>query len=189
MKATRTISVILACAPRTAHAGEPPSRVGVTAVIGAGVTGFTDSVMRDVAGASLTWDARVAVGSQLPIALEVGYLGSDVALPGMQDCTLEVETIDAAARYNIAPRARLAPYVLLGVGWQRFVLVGAPAASGMRTSNSSLVVPVALGVQLRVVDGLLIDVRGTYRASQAGGMVADASMNAWDATVSLGAEL
>lgn len=60
------------------------SGIGVSAILGGGVVGFTDSAMRsttsDIGG---LWDLRVAIGSHLPLALEVGYVGSATNINGL----------------------------------------------------------------------------------------------------------
>jgi hypothetical protein len=185
------LAALLVLVPATARADEPITRVGVTAVIGGGITGFTDSAMRDAAGAGLAWNARVAIGSRLPVALELGYVGTGTTLTGMGNATLEGETLDVALRYAVMPRASWTPYALVGIGSRSYHVVGASwqdMPPGMWTTERALVVPASVGVQLRDGRGIVLDVRGTYRASQGAGMNA-ASMDAWEATLSLGAEL
>ncbi len=187
------LSALLVAVPALAHADEPFTRVGVTATVGGGVTGFTDSAMQGIAGAGLAWNARVAVGSRWPFALELGYLGTGTTLSSMGNATLEGETLDAALRYAVTPRARWTPYAQIGVGWRVFHVVGASTQlmpPGMWTSDRSLVVPASVGMQFRLGTGIVLDTRGTYRASEGPAMVRDATgMDAWEVTLSLGAEL
>jgi hypothetical protein len=180
-------------APVAARADEPITRVGVTAVVGGGVTGFTDGAMREQTGTGLAWNARVAVGSRMPFALELGYLGTGTTLTGMGNATLEGEALEAALRYAVTPRAAWTPYAQIGVGWSNYHVVGASTQlmpPGMWTSDHALVVPASIGLQLRDGRGIVLDVRGTYRASQGAGMIREAAgMDSWEATLSLGAEI
>jgi len=180
------LSALVLIAPAVAHADEPLTRVGVTAMVGGGVTGFTDSTMRDIAGAGLAWNARLTVGSRWPFAIEIGYLGTGTTLNAMGNATLEGETLDAGLRYAVAPRAAWTPYALVGVGWRTLHVVGASTQlmpAGMWTSESSVVVPASVGLQYRAGGGIVLDARGTYRASQSAGT------DGWEVTAGIGAEL
>ena len=173
---------VLFAAP--AHADERATGIGVTVSAGGGITGFSDRTMDGVANTGLSWGARVAVGSRLPLALEAEYLGNSYTLDmaGSQGVTLDGECVAAALRFTPLPRERWSPFAFAGLGWQRYTFVGAPvdAMTSMHLSRDALVVPLGAGVQLRAADGFVFDLRGAYRAGQA---------DTWGASATIGLEL
>lgn len=179
------------------------SEIGVSTILGGGITGFTDQTMRDATTRNVggLWDLRVTIGSHTPLALDVGYVGTaaDVnALAGAQSGTLVGSTFEGAVRYNILPHGSWNPYAFVGMGWQRYDITGADftlSDAGMRDSDNSIVFPMGAGVSYRDRSGLVLDLRGTFRANTEQGLVLEsigsdsyAPMHSWEASAAAGYE-
>jgi len=184
-----------------------PSGIGVSTIIGGGVAGFTDRTMRnttsDVGG---LWGARVAIGSHLPLALELGYTGSATNINGLptgNKGTLIGSTAEGAVRWNVLPHYSLTPYLFAGVGWQRYDVTQTSVSlsdSGMNDHDNLLVFPMGTGIAYRM-GGFVADVRGTFRAATEQDLVLKnqtvlpttnsndfAPMHTWEASAALGYE-
>ncbi|HEY0193970.1 MAG TPA: hypothetical protein VGC42_22790 [Kofleriaceae bacterium] len=182
-----------------------PSGIGVSALLGGGVSGFTDKTMRNsTSNVGGLWDLRVAIGSHLPLALELGYIGTATninGLPAARKGTLIGSTAEADVRWNILPHAPVTPYIFGGVGWQRYDVVKAQptlADSGMNDHDNLLEFPAGLGVAYRS-NGLVADIRGTFRTTTDQNLVLKnatlnptsddfATMHTWEAGASIGYE-
>lgn len=203
---------------RVAHADDGPgmdsyawhdsrlsSGYGISAIIGGGVTGFTDKTMRDAVTSSVggLWDLRVTLGSHTPLALDVSYLGTaaDIkALIGSQSGTLLGTTVEGAIRYNVLPHYDWTPYAFAGMGWQRYDVTGGTfrlSDTGINSSDNSIVFPLGAGIAYRDRSGLVVDVRGTFRANTNEGLVLRtigtsgteyAPMHTWEASAGVGYE-
>jgi hypothetical protein len=182
-----------------------PSGIGVSTIAGGGVAGFTDRTMRsttsDVGGA---WGLKVAIGSHLPLALELGYTGSATNINGLPTGakgTLIGSTAEGAVRWNVLPHLPVTPYLFAGVGWQRYDVTETTVSlsdSGMNDHDNLLVFPVGTGVAYRV-GGFVADLRGTFRAATDEDLVLTgtrfptannnfAAMHTWEASAALGYE-
>lgn len=218
---TKTLGFIVAAAltaPSAARAddGEHPdaysygwredrlsSGIGVATVLGGGVTGFTDKTLRDTTTNNLNglWDLRLTIGSHIPLGIDLGYVGTAAnidALIGTRSATLIGTTVEGALRWNVLPHSTINPYLFGGIGWQRYDVTGATfrqAATGLRDSDNSVVFPLGAGLSYRSSDGLVLDLRGTFRASTQGKLVLDspdstsfAPQHTWEASGGLGYE-
>ena len=184
------------------------SRIGVSAIIGGGVAGFTDRTMRNVTSdVGGLWDFRLTLGSHVPLALELGYTGTATNLKGLpaQDGTLIGTTAEAALRYNVLPHFIWTPYVFAGVGWQRYDVTNANVRlsdSGMNDHDNLLEFPLGAGLAYRMA-GFVLDLRGTFRVATEQNLVLKASiptttiaptssdfapMHTWQASAALGYE-
>lgn len=180
------------------------SGIGVSAIIGGGVAGFTDRTMRDTTSSvGGLWDFRLTLGSHIPLGLELGYTGSATNLRGLpaQKGTLIGTTAEAAVRYNVLPHFMWTPYVFGGVGWQRYDVTNANVTlsdSGMNDHDNLLEFPMGAGMAYRA-SGFVLDVRGTFRAAMDQNLVLKtptpsptssdfASMHTWEASAALGYE-
>lgn len=187
---------------------ELPSGIGISTILGGGVTGFTDKTMRsttsDLGG---LWDLRVAIGSHLPIALEIGYVGSATninGLPSGNKGTLIGTTVEGAVRFNMLPHYVLTPYIFGGAGWQRYDVTQTSVSlsdSGMNSQDNLLEFPVGAGFAYRS-NGFVADVRGTFRFATDQNLVLNsptinltnptssdfAKMHTWEASAALGYE-
>jgi len=185
--------------------------IGVEAAIGGGVAGFTDKTMRD-ATSNVTglWDARVSIGTHIPLGVEISYVGTAsglrVAGDGMNVNVGDLvgTTVEATGRFNILPHEVLTPFLFAGVGWTRYTIQNFKrevAPVGMRNVNSVSELPMGVGLAFRN-EGLVIDVRGTLRVAEDQTLVplnstVDASsvvssnfapMHSWEASAAIGYE-
>ncbi len=222
MKTIAKTAALLACsavfaAPRAARADEGISEwsygwhesrlqtgYGVSTILGGGVTGFTDKAMRDTITNNVggLWDFRVTLGSHTPLALDISYIGTAAkinALTGTKWGTLVGTSAEAALRYNVLPHYAWNPYVFAGVGWQHYDINGISftmADTGMNPSDNSVVFPMGTGISYRDASGLVVDLRGTFRANADYGLVLNptspdhtyAPMHAWEASGAVGYE-
>lgn len=180
------------------------SRIGVSAIVGGGVSGFTDTTMRDTtSNVGGLWDFRLTLGSHIPLGVELGYVGSATNLRGLpaQNGTLIGTTVEGALRYNVLPHYVFTPYVFGGIGWQRYDVTDANVTlsdSGMNDHDNLLEFPMGGGLAYRV-QGFVVDLRGTFRAATDQNLVLKtptasptsndfASMHTWEASAALGYE-
>jgi hypothetical protein len=180
------------------------SRIGVSAIIGGGVAGFTDRTMRDTTSSvGGLWDFRLTLGTHVPLGLELGYTGTATNLKGLpaQNGTLIGTTAEAALRYNVLPHFMWTPYVFAGVGWQRYDVTNANVTlsdSGMNDHDNLLEFPMGAGLAYRM-SGFVLDLRGTFRAATDQNLVLKtaatsptsndfAPMHTWQASAALGYE-
>lgn len=177
------------------------SRIGVAVTLGAGVTGFTDSALRDAISNDVggSWNVRISIGTHIPIGVELNYLGTAAKLVSLSDeygGVLVGTTFEAVLRYTILPHAVGTPYVFIGGGWQRFDVADqqfALADTGMRGTDSVAELPFGAGVAYRGHDGWMADLRGTFRTTGDSSLVTledgdHAELDSWEATAALGYE-
>ncbi len=176
--------------------------VGVGITIGGGIAGFTDQSLRNSLSTSVNglWDARVSIGTHVPIGLDVSYIGMAGnlnTLQGASNGTLVGTTAEAALRWNILPHFMWDPYVFAGVGYQRWDVTSmkfATADTGVKNSENLAEYPMGAGLSFRHPSGWLADVRGTFRAEPSSTLVRDvpngafASAHWWEASAAVGYE-
>jgi len=146
------------------------SGIGVSTTLGGGVAQFTNGAMRgatsDLGG---LWDLHVTIGSHLPLALDLAYVGSATHIGGLptgNSATLVGSAAEATLRWNFLPNMAWTPYIFGGAGYQRYDVTGADVTlsdSGMNSSDNLLSVPTGLGFAWRGDNGLVADIHGTYR--------------------------
>jgi len=179
-----------------------PSKIGVGLILGGGVTGFTNRVMRDsTASVGGLWDARVSIGTHVPLGFDVSYVGSATtinSLTGTGSGTLVGTTVEGALRWNVLPHAPLTPYLFAGLGWQHYDLTNVSTtftSSNVAASDNFLEVPMGAGLSLRNMSGFSFDLRGTFRAAATQstmvinpttGQAVD--MHSWEASAAMGYE-
>jgi hypothetical protein len=179
------------------------SGIGVAITVGGGVTGFTDKTMRDrTSSVGGLWDLRITIGSNIPLGIDVNYMGSAANITGLlsgQSGTLIGTTVEGALRYNILPHARWTPYIFAGAGWQRYDVTSTKASlvtSGLNDTDNLLEFPLGAGVSYRG-HRLMVDVRGTFRATRDQNLVLTtpalsptsndyAPMHTWAASAAIG---
>lgn len=179
------------------------SEIGVSTILGGGVTGFTDETVRDTLTSDIAglWNLRVTLGSHTPIGFDVGYVGTaaDInALTGTQSGTLVGTSLEGALRFNVLPKGEWNPYAFVGMGWQRYDIRGANFSlsdTGMNDSDDSIVYPMGLGVSFRDTSGVVIDLKGTFRPVSNQDLIIDpalsgeyAQMHSWEASAAAGYE-
>jgi hypothetical protein len=177
--------------------------IGVGVILGVGLTGFTDSHVRDATSSvGGMWDLRVTLGSHVPLGIDVSYVGTSQAINsqlGSNSGTLLGTAVEGALRWNILPHAPLNPYVFGGVGWQRYDITGATfrlSDSGINDSDNEVSYPVGAGLVFRD-NGFVADLRGTYRWTTDNSLIVAhpltpgsgfAKMDSWGAGASAGFE-
>lgn len=187
-------------APITEQATPPQStmdRIGLGVALGGGVVGFTDDEARDLTDIGGSWEFRAILGSKMPLALELAYLGSAQGIEAVgisNDARLIGNGGEGVLRLQL-PTFFVRPYVLAGVGWTHYQLTNEGInVSGLSSSDDVLTVPLGLGLTFRGVFGGTFDIRGTYRLSYFDDMFsgvyggANVNMNTWAATARLGWE-
>lgn len=212
---------ILACGaalavPRAARADDPPSDYsyswydsrlpsgyGISATLGGGITGFTDKSMRDTMANSIggLWDLRVTLGSHTPLALDIGYVGTAAkinALTRTKWGTLVGSTAEAALRWNMLPHYAWNPYIFAGIGYQRYDVTGATfnmSDTGLNPSDNLIEFPLGGGFAFRDMHGLVVDLRGTFRADTGYNLVPTTigsgnyvPTHSWEASAAVGYE-
>ncbi|HEY0715741.1 MAG TPA: OmpA family protein [Polyangia bacterium] len=176
------------------------SRLGIEGMVGGGVIGFLDEQARDLTDPGGNWEARLSVGTRLPVAVEAAYVGSAQNIQALgldDDAVLVGSAAEAVARVNFTRQLRIQPYIFGGVGWQHYDLTNEDAnTSGVREDDDLFTIPAGLGVSFRLVRGLVLDIRGTIRTAfdeelmdapfAATGQ--DANLHTWDAGARLGWE-
>lgn len=186
-------------APAPAGA-EPILSDGVAVAVGAGVGGFTDQNMRDTTNTGATWDVLAIVGTRSWLSIEAQYLGSAAsvdALSGDKNANLIGTAIGADVRVNVLPAEQWQPYAFVGGAYRRYDVTGADfttADTGMNDSDTLFEVPMGAGVSYRD-QGLLIDLRGTFRAAVDANLVQESltstdyvPMHNWSASARVGWE-
>jgi hypothetical protein len=178
------------------------SEIGIGFSIGGGVNGFPSQAMRDTASSSVggLWDVRTVLGTRIPIAIELGYVGTATSIntfTGANNGTLVGTAFEALVRWNILPHAALTPYVFGGVGYQRYDVNNiqfSQADSGMKSNDNLAEFPVGTGVSLRDLNGFTVDVRGTFCPTTDSHLLLDqttgdfARLNTWEASAIVGYE-
>jgi hypothetical protein len=178
------------------------SRIGVAFIAAGGLSGFVGTTMRDVVDSDVggAWNARVTVGSHIPIGLDVSYVGTavDIRPVGAIDTgTLIGTELEAAVRWNILPHHRWNPYVFLGAGWQHYNITSATfsrAATGLADDDDLAVFPMGAGIAYRDPSRITFELRGTFRAASESRLLveadgASASLDTWEASAAIGYEL
>jgi hypothetical protein len=183
------------------------SGIGIGIAVGGGVIGFVDDSMRNTTGnVGGLWSLRGALGTHVPLALELGYSGSATSIDtelGRADAVMVGTAVEAAVRYNVAPRRTWTPYAFAGLGWQRYTIDDTAfqlSDTGIGNRDDLLVVPLGVGLSYRF-GPLVSDVRGTFRAATGEGLVLEtpevslatgsgrfAPMHSWDTSLNIGYE-
>jgi hypothetical protein len=115
------------------------------------------------------WDLHITMGSHLPLALDLAYVGTAThigGLPAGNTATLIGSAAEGTLRWNVLPNFAWTPYIFGGVGYQRYDVTGGNVRlsdSGMNSSDNLLSVPAGLGFVWRGNNGLVADIHGTYR--------------------------
>lgn len=215
LKLSNLFAILAICAPAAAFADEPgrfsyawrepglASEYGVSTILGGGITGFTDKTMRDATTSNVggLWDLRVTLGSHTPIGLDLAYVGTAASLDALdqsQSGTLVGTSVEGCVRYNVLPHYAWNPYAFAGIGWQRYDVTGAAfttTATGMNDSDNAIVLPMGIGVAYRDKSGLVVDLRGTFRADTNSQLVLEemaspnyVPMHTWEASGAIGYE-
>lgn len=147
--------------------------MGMSLSFGAGVVGFRDGGFRDLADTGAAWEVRLAIGTRLPLALELAYIGSaqDLHVLGLdEDALLVSHGAEAGLRVNFANLSRYAPlgiqpYIAGGVAIRRYSIVNESFnTSSVAGDDTVYEFPIGVGLGLRAMRAM-VDLRGSYRFS------------------------
>lgn len=168
---TTFAAMLLAAAPAAGRADDTGggasdrlAGLGAYALLGGGVTDFSDSAVRDRLDVGGGWDARVGVGNRFYVGGELGYVGSFRSFKG-SDSDLALNGGEAIVRlqYPYASGAWLVePFAFGGIGWNHLSI--RKAAPGVKDSADIGVVPFGGGVTVGY-RRVLLDARFTYRST------------------------
>jgi opacity protein-like surface antigen len=167
--------------------------IGVGVILGGGVQGFIESDARDFTDVGGAWGLRLALGTDLPVGAEIGYLGAaqNITALGLdQGAFLLTNGAEAAARINFLT-GMVQPYALAGAGWTNFRVTNEDFNTSSIASDDNIVhFPVGLGLAGRLAEGLMLDARGVVRAAPSGDLFAedDGNMHTWGVNLSAGYE-
>lgn len=170
---------------------------GMSASIGGGVMGFTDSNMTDFADVGGAWEARLAIGTRRMVGAEVAYTGGaqNITALGLDSNAVLVSTgVEALGRVNFTTIA-LQPYVIAGVGWRRYDVTNADFnTSSVSDKDNVLEIPMGIGLAYRY-RGFVVDARGIFRAAADSDLIQarsnngkSADLHTWEGSVRLGWE-
>lgn len=209
------IGVLIAASVTAARADDGPfdyswdapemrTGIGISVFAGGGVMGYSSRTVRDTTSAvGGLWQVRAALGTHIPIGLELGYVGTASGIDsqlGRASATLLSTNLEGALRWNILPHMTWNPYVFGGVGWSHLDVTGAAFTrtdAGISDRDNEVVYPIGAGVGWRSRGGITVDLRGTYRFAGDDNLIVVnpgqlephfASMNWWDVSASGGFE-
>jgi hypothetical protein len=141
--------------------------------VGAGVTDYVGSTMRNATEIGAEWDVRLTIGTRSVFAFEAGYEGtynkfqSPVEGRGSVAPWLSNNGFDGSLRLNLLP-FRFQPYIFGGIGYNRASMhnrAESPAAAArFNSGDDQLMVPSGGGVALYLYRHATLDTRFTYRA-------------------------
>ncbi|HTM20517.1 MAG TPA: outer membrane beta-barrel protein [Kofleriaceae bacterium] len=192
-------TLALACLPaRNARAEEPEATTGFGMLItaGGGVEDFVDPALRDSTGVSGTWNARYAIGTRLPVTLELGYAGSAQTIDaiGMSSGALLLgNSLETGLRLNATTDATVQPYLYAGVAWRHYTLGNVDVnTSDVADEDDVVEIPFGVGAAYRI-SGVVADFRVGVRLASEQDMVPSSegdfqAMNRWGAAAALGYE-
>jgi hypothetical protein len=165
--------------------------IGVSVSVGGGFATFTQAAPRDVAGTAASWEARAAIGTRTPFALELAYLGSVQTIDalGLDDGALLVgQGGEAAVRMNLYDDA-WQPYVLAGVAVRRYRVATDTNTSDIAGGDDVTEMPLGFGAAFRY-QGLVVDGRATFRTAFGDQLLATrGELDTLGASLTLGWEL
>jgi hypothetical protein len=143
-------------------------RLGLSIAAGGGVSGFTDSSIRDNTKDGGGWDVRATFGTRSFLSFEANYIGSAQAIDALgldSDAMLVSNGVQGALRVNFLRDTAVQPFLYGGVAWRRYDVTNTSTAfSDVNDEDDVLEIPAGIGVAYRW-KGLLLDARGEFRAT------------------------
>jgi hypothetical protein len=164
---------------------------GMALSIGGGIADFTGERARGATDLGGTYGARLTIGTRLPFAVEVAYIGT---AQGMDVLGLDSSAIllgnggEATLRLNFL-RGPVEPYIFGGAGLTHYSIENSDFnTSAVRDSDDVYTIPMGAGAALQY-RGLVVDGRGTFRyAFEQDLLGEDARLHNWGANVNVGFE-
>jgi len=178
---------------------QPYSVIGMGLSAGGGVIGFTDSQARDNVNDGGEWEARLTIGTRIPVGLDLAYVGSAQGL-NVAGLDTNAYLLGNGAEADLRlqwPKGMFRPYAFGGVGWTHYSVQRSTVVGTALTSSDDIgTIPFGVGIAIGKVNGLLFDIRGTGRATfdddvlspLYSGTGQDAPLTSWAVTARLGAE-
>jgi len=143
--------------------------IGFSLSAGGGASGFTSETARNATQSGGDWDVRATIGTRLPVAAEISYLGSAQTIDalGLDDSAVLVGNgVQAAVRLNLLGDTSLQPFIFAGAAWRRYDLANTDSNTSDVTDNDDVVeFPIGAGLSFRTRQGFLLDARGEFRAA------------------------
>jgi len=140
--------------------------LGFAVTAGGGISGFTDDSARDATDDGGGWDVRATIGTQMPIAVEISYLGSSQSIDALgldNDALLVGNGVQANLRVNTRTRRAVQPFFIAGVAWRHYDLSNvASNMSDVADHDDVAELPIGAGIAYHY-RGLILDARGEYR--------------------------
>lgn len=173
-----------------------PAPWAVGFALGGGVAGFTDETMRDTTNVGGSWDARITIGTNMPVAFEGSYIGSAQGISALgldDDAVLVSNGAQGLVRLNGGFGFTIDPFIFGGIAWRRYDIVNEDFnTSAVLDSDDVGEVPLGVGIAGNW-GGFMLDVRGEYRYAFDNDLVPSnndlgdtAEMHAWGVNLSLG---
>jgi hypothetical protein len=181
------------------HHGALLTPFGMSLAVGGGVAGFVDDTMTDLTNPGGMWDARLTIGSRLPISVEAAYIGTAQSIDALgldPDATLVSNGVEGALRLNLGTY-NVQPFIFAGGAWQRYNLVGESFnTSSVNDHDDVFSLPMGVGLATKY-HGFLVDLRANYRETWGNDLVVtptassndgDVELNNWSANGRIGFE-
>lgn len=190
------IGLSIVAAVGTAQAAETPlSKIGMSAMIGGGVVGFTDADAVDMTNAGGSWTARLGIGTRFPLTLEAAYIGTAQGIDALNldtNALLMSNGIEADLRLNFLNGA-WQPYAFVGAGWKQYRIINADFnTSSVADKDNVAEIPVGGGLAY-VYENLIVDLRLSFNPSFDNELIAAAKggylqLNNWNTNLRVGFE-
>jgi len=182
-----------------AYEAKPMSTIGIGITAGAGVMDFTQQRARSFTDAGVTWGVTGTIGTRLPVALDLSYIGSsqNINLAGFStDAYLLGQGVEGALRIQY-PKGWVRPYIFGGAGWRQLSIKRQNVfGTGFLDYDNQGVVPFGAGVAIGQVNGIMFDLHGTGRVTWDDDLLRNVLQNqgenlhtnTWDVTARIGGE-
>jgi hypothetical protein len=177
-----TVDYTVTPAPVVVHESEDygglMSGIGIAVAAGGGAGGFTNNEMRGTTDVGGDWDVRVTFGTRSPLALETSYIGSAQRIQALgldNDAVLVGNGAQGALRLNATIDLPVQPFIFAGAAWRHYNLSNANTnTSDVADSDDVLEIPMGVGIAGHL-GGLIVDLRGEFRATTMEDMVPEAA--------------
>lgn len=164
--------------------------IGMSAEVGGGVGGFTDTRATDVSKVAGTWSARLVIGTRSVLGGEVAYIGTAQGMNalGLDDKAVLVSNgAEGLLRLN-AMTGMFQPYVFAGLSIKHYQLTNeAFNTSSVNDKDDVGEFPVGVGFSVRV-GRIIADIRATYRQAFDSTLLGHTPLNNWGAGAKVGFE-
>ncbi len=150
-----------------------------------GIVQFTGSAMREHAAEGVGWETRVAFGAGSDTVFELGYLGTLHEVNGGPNLLGSI--FEGVFKVPLAFGA-LQPYAIAGIGWGHYRITDTTSiATIMERTDNVATYPIGGGLAFKRGE-LVLDVRCVYRIVDHVDLLGGSRLDAWSATIGVGAE-